>query len=190
VTAVENGSGRFKQFEGRHIMLGKDGRVVDMGPIAKPELDFQHGPGTDFAVAYVTELVPKGIEAGFTGGASLLGAVEQILPDVVDSVLQEQTNDSGSYLVRFGANSETVEQLAADAARAEANGFPHGVSTKQVDRVSGSDKKHRSALKAEVEKYFKVQQTGKNPSHHTVHLPNPVTQTTAAQFNRLFKLKK
>jgi RHS repeat-associated protein len=74
-------------------------------------------------------------------------------------------------LVRFGKGPETAEQLATDAARAESAGLPHGVSTKQVGRVSGTDNAHRAAPKSEVEKHFTVQQTGKNPAHQTVHLP-------------------
>ena len=37
--------------------------------------------------------------------------------------------DAG-HLVRFGPGPESAQSLAADAARAEANGFPHGVSTR------------------------------------------------------------
>ena len=92
----------------------------------------------------------------------------------------------GPYLVRFGKGPESAETLAADAAKAEAHGFPHGVSTKQVGRISGSDKGHRAALKSDVEAYFRVQQTGRNPAHHTVHLPKPVTPEVADRFNGLF----
>ena len=99
------------------------------------------------------------------------------------------TTVTSGHLVRFGKGPETSKQLAADAARAEAAGFPHGVSTKLVNRVSGSDKAHRSAPKAEVEKHFRVEQTGKNPSHHTVRLPKPVTRAVADKFNKVFKPK-
>ncbi len=97
---------------------------------------------------------------------------------------------TAGQLVRFGKGPETAQQLAADAARAEAAGFPHGVSTKLVNRVSGSDKAHRSAPMGEVEKHFKVEQTGRNPNHHTVHLPKPVTQDVADKFNKVFKPKE
>ncbi len=33
-------------------------------------------------------------------------------------------------------------------------------------------------------------ETGKNPSHYTVHLPKPVTPAVAAEFNRVFKPKE
>ena len=93
------------------------------------------------------------------------------------------------YLVRFGKGPETAAELAADAAKAEAGGFPHGVSTKAVDKVVGSDKRHRSAPRADVEAVFKVEQTGGKAHHHTVHLPKPVTEAVAEAFNRLFKPK-
>jgi RHS repeat-associated protein len=104
-----------------------------------------------------------------------------------DAVKNAEGDKKGGNLVRFGKGPETTKQLADDAANAEKHGFPHGVSTKQVDRVSGSDKKHRSAPRSEVEKHFKVEQTGKNPAHHTVHLPKPVTQDVADKFNQVFK---
>ncbi|MCP3996960.1 MAG: hypothetical protein GY722_18140 [bacterium] len=97
--------------------------------------------------------------------------------------------EGSEHLVRFGKGAETASQLGADAARAEAAGFPHGVSTKLVRRLSGSDKAHRSALKSDVERRFVVEQTGRNPSHHTVHLPKPVTETIAEFFSSVFKRK-
>ena len=53
-------------------------------------------------------------------------------------------HNTGECLVRFGQAAETAQQLADDAARAVANGFPHGISTKLVARVTGSDKLHKS----------------------------------------------
>jgi len=92
--------------------------------------------------------------------------------------------------VRFGEGPETVSLLAADAARAEKASFPHGVSTKRVDRVSGTDKANRSAPIGEVEKHFNVEKTGTKPNHYTVHLPKPVTQEAADKFNHVFKPKE
>jgi hypothetical protein len=96
------------------------------------------------------------------------------------------TAEKATHLVRFGKGPESAESLAADAARAEAAGFPHGVSTKQVGRVSGSDTAHRTARRSDVEQRFVVEQTGKNPAHHTVHLSKPVTQDVADMFNAVF----
>jgi RHS repeat-associated protein len=105
-------------------------------------------------------------------------------------VAAETANTTKGSLVRFGPGPESAKQLGADAAAAEAKGLPHGVSTKQVNRVSGTDKAHRSAPTTQVEKHFKVEQTGNNPKHHTVHLPKPVTQQTADKFNKVFKPKE
>ena len=38
----------------------------------------------------------------------------------------------------------------------------------------------------EVEKHFRVHNTGNDPLHRTVELPKPVTQEVADLFNRLF----
>jgi len=86
-------------------------------------------------------------------------------------------------LFRFGTEAETAEGLAADAAKAEANGFGHGVSTtiRKPSRIAASQ-----ADRAAVEEHFTVRQTGQNPAHHTVDLPKPVTQGIADLFNRLF----
>jgi hypothetical protein len=93
----------------------------------------------------------------------------------------------GGTLIRFGQKAETAKELGEQAAKAEAKGFGHGVSTKLEKRVSGSDKMHKSALKSEVEKVFEVKQTGRDPKHHTVILPKPVTQEVAGKFNKVFK---
>jgi RHS repeat-associated protein len=92
-------------------------------------------------------------------------------------------------LVRFGKGPETAEQLGEQSAKAEAAGFPHGVSTKLKPRTSGSDKLHRSAPKSEVEQAFPVKQTGSDPTHHTVILPKPVTPEAAETFNQVFTPK-
>jgi RHS repeat-associated protein len=105
-------------------------------------------------------------------------------------VVAETANTGKGSLVRFGPGPENAKQLGADAAAAEAKGLPHGVSTKLVDRVSGTDKAHRSAPRTEVENHFRVEQTGNNPKHHTVHLPKPVTSQTADKFNKVFKPKE
>jgi hypothetical protein len=96
-------------------------------------------------------------------------------------------HNSQECLVRFGKTAESATELAADAAKAVAAGFPHGVSTKLVKRVSGSDKLHKFATKSDVEAAFVVEQTGKNLAHHTVHLPSPVTKEVAELFNSIFK---
>jgi hypothetical protein len=95
-------------------------------------------------------------------------------------------HNAGPCLVRFGQEIESASQLASDAARAVRNGFPHGVSTTLVERISGSDKLHKFATLAEVQAAFVVEQTGSKLAHYTVHLPHPVTDEVASLFNSIF----
>ena len=95
-------------------------------------------------------------------------------------------------LIRFGTEEETLESLAEQAAAAEENGFPHGVSTKRkkTKKLKSSDKKHKTAKRSDAEGEFEVTQTGGNKDHHTVHLPKPVTQEVVDKFNKTFPPKK
>jgi len=86
-------------------------------------------------------------------------------------------------LTRFGEAVESPEKLAQQAALAEANGFPHGVSVMALKDLT---KPGSRALRSEVEKFFRVRNTGTNPLHRTIELPKPVTKEIADQFNRLF----
>ena len=95
-------------------------------------------------------------------------------------------NQCGPFLKRFGQGPETMETLTEQAARAERNGFPHGVSAKEVKKIAGSDKLNRVVPKTEVEKVFPAPQTGKDPFHHTVVLPKPITQEVVDLFNKVF----
>jgi RHS repeat-associated protein len=99
----------------------------------------------------------------------------------------DQQRPNEPFLVRFGDGPETAQELGAQAAKAEADGFPHGVSTRLKPRISGSDLRHRFAPLSAVQMVFEVRQTGNDPRHYTVILPNPVTDAAAAQFNSLFK---
>jgi hypothetical protein len=104
----------------------------------------------------------------------------------------DDDNDGNKqYLVRLGAEPESAEKLGEDAAKAEKYPrFGHGVSTTLKLRISGSDKRHRSALLSEVAKHFRVNPspTANNPNHVTVILPKPVTKDVADRFNSLFKV--
>jgi RHS repeat-associated protein len=86
-------------------------------------------------------------------------------------------------LFRFGTAAEPVEKLAGEAARAEAAGFPHGVSTttRVPTRTAASE-----ASFEDVAQHFEVQKTGADPAHFTVVLPKPVTDAVANLFNLLF----
>jgi hypothetical protein len=89
----------------------------------------------------------------------------------------------GRLLFRFGTRAESAAELGEQAARAEARGFGHGVSTttRRPTRTEAS-----TASRDAVEQHFGVVQTGADPAHHTVVLPKPVTEQVADVFNRLF----
>jgi len=85
-------------------------------------------------------------------------------------------------LTRFGNAPESVQKLADDAARAEGVLGIHGVSV----TARTPKRPAPSALRSDVEKQFRVHNTGADPLHRTVELPKPVTQEVADSFNRLF----
>jgi hypothetical protein len=96
---------------------------------------------------------------------------------------QPAGNEDAPKLYRFGLSPESAEQLAQQANAALQAGFPHGVSTRdETNRLDA-----RWAYLSEVEGYFEVIQTGRNPHHFTVVLPNPVTPSVALVFNSLFR---
>lgn len=95
-------------------------------------------------------------------------------------------NQCGPFLKRMGKGPETLKTLTEQSAKAEANGFPHGVSTKLINKIARNDNVHRVVPKTEVEKIFRAPQTGLDPYHHTVELPKPITQEIVDLFNKLF----
>ena len=146
---------------------------------------YQPSNSTQDAVMHTTDkLLVLGALLGGKGPANVMMAEGEGA-----AVATAQAATKGS-LVRFGSGPETAQQLGTQAASAEAAGFPHGVSTKLVNRVSGTDAAHRSAPVNEVQQEFAVQQTGRNKNHHTVILPKPVTRETADKFNNVFKPKE
>jgi len=86
------------------------------------------------------------------------------------------------YLARFG-DFDSQDKLATDAQRAQAAGFPHGVSTAMRAKRPPN---MRAAKLLDVMKFFEVRKTGAKADHFTVVLPNPVTQQVADEFNALF----
>jgi hypothetical protein len=87
-------------------------------------------------------------------------------------------------LKRFGADPESVEKLAGDAANAEAVLGIHGVSVTARETKAPAGR----ASRPDVEQHFKVHDTPsrRDKRHRTVELPKPVTQEVADLFNRLF----
>lgn len=85
-------------------------------------------------------------------------------------------------LYRFGLRPESATDLAQQAAEAERDGLPHGISV--FSRSARPDA--ISALRLDIEEQFVVHKTGRNPFHYTIELPRPVTERDAAVLNRLF----
>jgi hypothetical protein len=89
---------------------------------------------------------------------------------------------SATRLFRFGLEYESAAELAERAAIAQQNGFPHGISaftqSSRADAVGASID--------DVQRYFAVHKTGRNPYHVTIELPKPVTDEIAHRFNQLF----
>lgn len=90
----------------------------------------------------------------------------------------------GGLLMRFGTAWESKEKLGSDAAKAEANGFPHGVSV--FARNNANNPNASFAPRDAVAQTFGVQRTGDSKGHHTVLLPKPVTDEAEVIFNSLF----
>ena len=99
--------------------------------------------------------------------------------------------DPDMVLYRFGAGPETVEGLRNSAADAIANDppFPHGVSTSNrlPSRMAESGEYRSTTVGQLNQAGFEVEQTGKRKAHHTIHLPNPVTEAHADALNGVLK---
>jgi hypothetical protein len=98
---------------------------------------------------------------------------------------------SSDPLVRRGRSWESAKRLAAKCAEAEEAGFPHGVSVTSPDanRELAKDPEDcvtaaRSAFETDG---FEViyTPTRRDPDHHTVELPKPVTEEIAVKFNTI-----
>jgi hypothetical protein len=94
----------------------------------------------------------------------------------------ERSENEPNRLFRFGLAWEGPERLAEQAAIAKQNGLPHGVSV--FSRSSRDDAV--SADRLQIAEVFAVHKTAKNPYHFTIELPEPVTDSVADTFNRLF----
>ena len=86
------------------------------------------------------------------------------------------------YFYRFGLEPETAEALEVLSEIAVQRGFPHGVSVRSEHFRDDAC----MASRAEMELYFRVEQTGRSRLHFTLELPHPVTQAIAEQFNAIF----
>lgn len=91
-------------------------------------------------------------------------------------------------LIRHGTDDE--KKLREDAEEAKLSGFPYGVSTKRVEKLSGSDKRSRWApLKAAQTAFPGTSQTGQRKNHYTVVFSSPVNQELTKAFNSIFTFR-
>jgi hypothetical protein len=99
-------------------------------------------------------------------------------------------------LVRQGTDKESASRLGRKAGEAEANGFPHGVSVTTPDannRLANNPSDSSTATRKQIEGAgFPVVHTPtrRDPDHHTVVLPKPVTPADAQRFNEVFGRSK
>jgi hypothetical protein len=103
-------------------------------------------------------------------------------------------------LVRAGVGQVSKEKLAEAATRAEANGFPHGVSARAASGMTGEqlagafrNKKFiESTVEAAEAAGFHVHRTptALDPFHVTIELPKPVAADVARKFNSLFSMPR
>ncbi|MCP4702909.1 MAG: hypothetical protein GY862_39515 [Gammaproteobacteria bacterium] len=104
--------------------------------------------------------------------------------------------DPSDILVRRGKSYETSTRLGKQSKAASEAGFPHGVSVtspKSNQRLARDPSDASSATrKAFEDKGFPVHhtKTRKDPHHHTVELPSPVTRGVADTFNEVLGRKK
>lgn len=114
------------------------------------------------------------------GGAAKLGAAS------LEKFAGEAAAESEKVLYRRGA-SDSKALLTRDAEAAEKVIGIHGVST-STSSAAKPGQVVRSATSTELEKNgFAVTQTGKDPNHHTVALPKPITYDLVRLWNELFK---
>ncbi|MTI23441.1 RHS repeat-associated core domain-containing protein, partial [Fulvivirga kasyanovii] len=88
----------------------------------------------------VVNVATFGKGGGVTGGILAKTPAKGAVDDVIETTIDASKKSGDGTLVRFGQEAETTEGLAEQAAKAEAHGFPHGVSTKKVEKLQKSDK--------------------------------------------------
>lgn len=143
-------------------------------------------PEDDEDCSFVQRAANWAAANGHNKTLNTIAAVDAVLVTLAETVQPGDVGPAaaaGGMLFRFGTRAESASELGAAAARAQANGFGHGVSvtTMRPTRTPAS-----AAAREAVEEYFTVNRTGNSPGHHTVILPQPVTTESASLFNRLF----
>lgn len=193
------GTGWFAEYNYEHARLGDDGQVhiIRRHPADKVAGIMLLAYVAPLAPIVVAPAVPEvatgrvilqalGTPQGLAAIALIAGVGGAAVEDVLTDEPPDDDEKKGFY-VRFGDGPETVESLTNDANKTIGTKFPYGVSVMYKERISGSDRQNRYAPAAEAEAVFQIEQTGNNPRHHTVHLPNPVTPESTARFNSIFR---
>ena len=100
--------------------------------------------------------------------------------------------DGGDVLVRRGTSWESPRRLARQAKQAREAGFRHGVSVTvpEANLLLARDPTDvsQASRRALEDAGLKVHPTPtrRDPNHHTIELPDPVTDEVAEVFNRIF----
>jgi hypothetical protein len=98
-------------------------------------------------------------------------------------LLHEVEKEEGKLSIVGGALKLRLKEMEKDAMRAKEGIGKHGLSV----NTSSRGKPSRSAARRDVEDQFPVVQTGRDPGHHTVVLPEPITPDIVRRWNDLFK---
>jgi RHS repeat-associated protein len=124
--------------------------------------------------------------AAAAGIVSDAGAVKVAGMAAKEALAAKAAGEGEKLLFRRGAY-DTKALLESQAVAAEKIIGVHGVSV-STSPAAKAGQTVRCATCSEVEAAgFKVKQTGRDPSHHTVELPKPITSDVARTWNELFK---
>jgi len=158
------------------------------------------GPVLVWCAVVVGEFVADVIIPTVVGSFVIAGAA-QVGQQLGQAHAAEQAEQPKDYddpvppdgpLVRQGTDKESASRLGRKAGEAEANGFPHGVSVTTPaanERLADDPRDSSTATRQQVERAgFPVVHTPtrRDPDHHTVVLPKPVTPADAQRFNDVF----
>jgi RHS repeat-associated protein len=155
----------------------------DVAPLRAPEVEPIPLPAmAPAALTAVLTLIPITGNTDWPNGNELFPKEHPEFWDKTQTPSKRNKPIKDLYLVRFGDGPESAKELEANASKALANGYPHGVSTFLRANTSPNG---RYAKLLDVMNRFEIKKTGK-PDHFTVVLPNPVTEKAALDFDLLF----
>jgi len=120
------------------------------------------------------------IIAGGRAGGILLGAA------IGDAITGDDPEDDQTFY-RRGPN-DSLKALQSQGTAALNNIGIFGISVSLDPTPTRPDQVVRSASQQDIlDAGFTIQQTGQDPNHYTVGIPNPVTPEVARTWNGLFK---